>query len=124
MIAVLSVAVGLAIVSMVVLVSLMGWGGATGRVQRVSLCVMAAGLVWAGPARLFGQPPGLGDLMFVCGIAVHLATVYGPRIWRRAAALDGVDDGRVDFNRARGPRRAEPRPTDPAPSPRPTRRQA
>ena len=123
MIAVLSLVVGLAIVAMVVLTALMGWGGPTNRVQRVSLCVMAAGLAWAGPARLFGQPPGLGDLMFVGGIAVHLATVYGPRIWRRFAALDGEDDGRVDFSRARGPRPAAPHPTGPAPAPRPTRRQ-
>jgi len=43
--------------------------------------------------------------MFVGGIAVHLATVYGPRIWRRAAALDGGDDGRIDFSaRSRTPR--------------------
>lgn len=122
MIAMLSVAVGLAIVAMVVLTALMGWGGPTNRVQRVSLCVMAAGLAWAGPARLFGQPPGLGDLMFVGGIAVHLATVYGPRIWRRAAALDGVDDGRIDFS-ARSPRTAGTCPPEPRPAPRPTRRQ-
>lgn len=122
MIAVLSVAVGLAIVAMVVLTALMGWGGPTSRVQRVSLCVMAAGLTWAGPARLFGQPPGLGDLMFVGGIAVHLATIYGPRIWRRAAALDGVDDGRIDFN-ARSPRTAGRCPPEPPPATRPTRRQ-
>lgn len=122
MIAVLSVVVGLAIVSMVVLIALMGWGGPVGRVQRISLCVMAAGLAWAGPARLFGQPPGVGDLMFVGAICVHLATVYGPSIWRRAAALDGTDDGRIDFS-ARSPRTAGRYQPEPPPATRPTRRQ-
>lgn len=101
MIAVLSVALGIAVVVMVVLISLMGWGGPVGRVQRISLLVAATGLTWAGPARLFGHPPGAGDLMFVGGIVVHLATVYGPAIWRRAAALDGVDDGRLEWLPAR-----------------------
>lgn len=123
MIAVLSVVLGLAIVSMVVLIALMGWGGPVGRVQRVSLCVMAAGLAWAGPARLFGQPPGVGDLMFVGAICVHLATVYGPSIWRKAAALDGTDDGRLDLSPSRSPRPSATYPPAPPPSSRPTRRQ-
>lgn len=95
MIAVLSAIAALAVVAVVVLASLLGWAGRVSCIQRTSLCVMAAGLVWAGPARFLDQPPGLGDLMFVSGLAVHLAALYGRALWRKIDSLDGVLDGRI-----------------------------
>ncbi|RZJ19134.1 MAG: hypothetical protein EON91_02755 [Brevundimonas sp.] len=99
MIGMLSAALAAVIVAIVALAGIVGWGGRVSCAQRIGLCVMAAGLVWAGPARFMGYPPGLGDLLFVAGIVIHLGAVYGPAMWRKVDALDGEADGRVSLRR-------------------------
>ncbi|WP_298699174.1 hypothetical protein [uncultured Brevundimonas sp.] len=94
MIAVLSGLVA-ALIAAVVVVLMMGWGERLSASQRVGLCAMTAGLVWAGPARFLGHPPGAGDLLFVTGILASLLATHGRAIWRTADALDGAQDGRV-----------------------------
>lgn len=75
---------GVVIVGIVVLVSLMGWGGKVHWLQRLTLCAIAAGLVWAGPGRMFNWAVGTGDLLFLAGIAGYFLITYGPLIWTRA----------------------------------------
>lgn len=82
MIAVAAAVVALAVVAAVVVKGVLGWGGDIPRLQRLALCLMGAGLVWAGPARFLDLPPGLGDLAFVSGIALHVWAVYGPSLWQ------------------------------------------
>lgn len=83
------------LIAMVVVVLMIGWGGRLTCAQRVGLCTMTAGLVWAGPSRFLGHPPGLGDLVFVSGILISLVATHGRAIWRTADGLDGVLDGRI-----------------------------
>lgn len=82
----IAVAAGLiaTLVIALVIALMLGHGGRLSCLQRVGVCAMAAGLVWAGPARFLGYPPGLGDLLFVAGLAVHLTAIYGPAIRKRA----------------------------------------
>lgn len=94
MIVLLSAIVALAIVATVVLKGVLGWAGSISRTQRVGLCLTGAGLVWAGPARFLDQPPGLGDLLFVVGIAVHVIATHGPSLWM--AVTDDDDDWPFD----------------------------
>lgn len=105
MIEVLSAAVAALVVGIVVLAAIMGWGERVTRGQRIGLCVMAAGLALAAPARLFGHPPGLGDLMFLSGLAAYLVARHGRSILQRADRLDGIEDGRLSLSpSARAPR--------------------
>ncbi len=98
MIAWLSAAAAAFIVGIVVLAAVIGWGARVTRFQRIGLCVMAAGLVWAAPARLFGAAPGLPDLMFLTGLALYLAARHGRHIMSRADRLDGAEDGRISLS--------------------------
>lgn|SRR5690606_33884617 len=95
MIAWLSAAAAAFVVGIVVLAAVIGWGARVTRCQRTGLCIMAAGLVWAAPARLFGAAPGLPDLMFLSGLALYLAARHGKHIMDRVDRLDGVEDGRI-----------------------------
>lgn len=85
------------VVSIVVLAALIGWGARVTRYQRIGLMVMAAGLIWAAPARLFGAGPGIPDLMFLGGLALYLCARHGPHIMVRVDRLDGVEDGQVKW---------------------------
>ena len=89
------------VVGMIVLIALFGWGGMMKRLERIGLFMTGAGLLWAGPVRLLGGGVGLGDLIFVLGLGLHLWALYGPALWRRADALDGKADGRVIFTPSR-----------------------
>lgn len=105
MIAWLSAAAAAFVVGLVVLAAVIGWGARVTRFQRIGLCIMAAGLVWAAPARLFGAAPGLPDLMFLSGLALYLAARHGNHIMTRLDRLDGAEDGRISLSpRAKGPR--------------------
>lgn len=84
-----------AVVGMIVLIALMGWGGMMKRLERIGLFLMGAGLLWAGPVRLLGGGVGPGDLLFVLGLFLHLWALYGPSLWLRADAVDGKVDGKV-----------------------------
>lgn len=99
MIAWLSAAAAAFIVGVVVLAAIVGWGARVTRCQRIGLCVMAGGLVWAAPARLLGDQPGWPDLMFLSGLALYLAARHGRQIMERVDRLDGVEDGRVSWRR-------------------------
>lgn len=99
MIAWLSAAAAAFIVGVVVMAAIVGWGARVTRCQRIGLCVMAGGLVWAAPARLFGAGPGWPDLMFLSGLALYLAARHGRQIMERVDRLDGVEDGRVSWRR-------------------------
>ena len=97
MIAWLTAAVAAFVVGLVVLAAVIGWGARVTRCQRIGLCIMAAGLVWAAPARLFGAGPGLPDLMFLSGMALYLAARHGRHIMGRVDRMDGVEDGRISL---------------------------
>lgn len=106
MIAWLSAAAAAFVVGIVVLATVIGWGARVTRCQRLGLCVMAGGLVWAAPARLFGAAPGLPDLMFLAGLALYLAARHGKHILSRVDRLGGVESGRINLSpsaRGRGP---------------------
>lgn len=111
----LSAAVAAFVVGIVLLAAVIGWGARVTRFQRIGLCVMAGGLVWAGPGRLFGLAPGLPDLMFLSGLALYLAARHGHHIMTRVDRMDGVEDGRLNLRPSA--------PCPPAAAPRPTRRQ-
>lgn len=98
MIAWLSAAAAAFVVGIVVLAAVIGWGARVTRCQRIGLCIMAAGLVWAAPARLFGAAPGLPDLMFLSGLGLYLAARHGKHIMGRVDRLDGVEDGRITLS--------------------------
>lgn len=95
MITVVSILLAGAVVAVIVVVALLGWGGEVGAVQRFGLCAIAAGLAWAGPARALGVEPGLGDLLFLAGLLAYLLSRYGLPIFRRLDRLDGRADGRI-----------------------------
>lgn len=95
----LSLIAGLAVVGMVVLTAVLGWGGAVSRWRRIGLCLTGAGLVLAGPGRLLGYDPGVGDLIFLSGLVIHLTALYGHAWWRKIDGLDGAVDGRVGHRR-------------------------
>lgn len=97
----LSLIAGATVAGMVVLTAVMGWGGEVGRWRRIGLCLTGAGLVWAGPSRLLGYPSGIGDLLFLIGLGVHLTALYGRAWWQRLDALDGAADGHVSLPRRR-----------------------
>lgn len=109
MLAVACLILAIAIVAVVVAVALLGCAGHLAPGTRLALCALAAGLVWAGPGRFQADPgPGLGDLLFLAGVAGVLACVYGRALLRRVDALDGHADGQLDlFRRIR---RRDPRP--------------
>ncbi len=58
-----SALVAVIVVALVMVVAVFDHRCAVPRGQRVGLCLMAAGggLMWAGPARFLGWPPGPGD---------------------------------------------------------------
>lgn len=92
----LSAAVAAAIVAVVVAVALLGWAGRLSRLERIGLCVLAAGLLWAGPTRFLAKPgPGLGDLLFLAGIGTLLVSIYGRALIAHIEGMDGRQDGRL-----------------------------
>ena len=94
MIAFASAVVAALVVGLVLLKGVLGWGAAISRSQRLALCMIGAGIVWAGPGRYLELPPGLGDLLFVSGIAVHIFAVHGGSLWRAVTEED--PDGPFD----------------------------
>lgn len=86
---------GGAVVGIVILAAVMGWGGEMSRTLRIGLCAMAAGLLGAGIGRAVQAPVGWFDVLFLVGLAVYLARTYGPAILKRADECDGVADGRL-----------------------------
>lgn len=91
---VLAATMAAAIVALVVLVALCGWAGRVPRWQRVGLCLIAAGVLWAGPGRLQGAPVSLGDLLMLLGVLVYGLSVYGRQLRDHVDQLDGLKDGR------------------------------
>ncbi len=99
----LSAAVAAAIVAVVVAVALLGWAGRLSRLERIGLCVLAAGLLWAGPTRFLAKPgPGLPDLVFLVGVALLLGATYGRAVVAHLDAMDGRADGQVGWRRRWG----------------------
>jgi hypothetical protein len=78
------------IVAVVVLKGILGWGGEISRAQRVGLCMIGAGAVWAAPTRYLGLPPGLGDLLLFLGITTLVLSVFGRSLL--TAATDDQPD--------------------------------
>jgi len=62
--------------------------------RRMSMLVLAAGLLWAGPDRFRQLPPGFGDLLFLIGVARVLVTGFWGKLWARVDAADGRRDGK------------------------------
>lgn len=88
-----------ALVAIVTLAAVMGWGGPMTRPQRLGLCAAAAGLVGAGIGRAMQGPVGWFDGLFLGGLVLYLAATYGAAILRRADRCDGVADGRIRMPR-------------------------
>jgi hypothetical protein len=95
MIATIGILLAVLAVHLVVLVALFGWAGEVPRAQKVGLCMIAAGLVWAGPGRFSGAPIGLGDLLMLTGILTYGIAVYGKQLKQHFDEADGSLDGRV-----------------------------
>jgi hypothetical protein len=95
MIGIASALLAAAVVGAALLIVLFDRRTAPPRAQRVGLSMMAAGLLWAAPARMLGGSPGLGDLIFLLGLLVLLAALYGARLVRGLDAVDGHVDGRL-----------------------------
>lgn len=95
MIAVLSAVLAAAVVGGVLLVALFDRQNPMSRAQRIGWCLLAAGLLWAGPSRFLGRPAGLGDLVFLLGVLILLLALHGPAILRKVDGLDGRADGRL-----------------------------
>lgn len=91
----LCILAGAMIVGIIVLAAILGWGGPMPWPQRLGLCAVAAGLVGASPDRFLQRPVGLFDLILLAGLVLYLAASYGAAIARRADALDGRPDGRL-----------------------------
>lgn len=98
--AIICAAVAAAIVALVVLVALCGWAGRIGVTQRIGLSLIASGLLWAGPGRFQGHPPGLGDLLMLVGVLVYALAVYGRQLADHLDAVDGRLDGRIALDPA------------------------
>lgn len=64
---------------------------------RVSMIILAAGLVWGGADRFRQAPVGLGDLLFLVGLAGLLAAGFWRQFAAHIDAADGVVDGRWRF---------------------------
>ncbi|PLR28161.1 hypothetical protein SGCZBJ_03900 [Caulobacter zeae] len=90
MVLILSCALGALIVTVIVVVALLGWGGSLSMSQRLGLAAIAAGIVWAGPGRALGREPGLGDALLLLGLLVYLLASYGGALLRRLDTL-GAD---------------------------------
>lgn len=88
------------IVAVIVLVVFMGWVDHLSLAQRLGLTTIAAGLLWAGPGRAMKLEPGLGDVILLAGLLIFLLATFGREICRRADALDGAADGRLDLAKA------------------------
>lgn len=88
-----------ALVAIVGLAAVLGWGGPMTRAQRLGLCGAAAGLVGAGIGRAAQAPVGWFDALFLAGLVLYLAATYGRAIWSRADRCDGVTDGRIRLPR-------------------------
>lgn len=96
MIAVICAVLGGSIILTVVAVAVLGWAGLVPTGQRAGLYILAAGLLWAGPGRFLSTPgPGLGDLLFLAGIATLLVSIYGRALLAHVEGLDGRRDGRL-----------------------------
>lgn len=91
-----SALVAAAVVALVMVVAVFDHRCPVPKGQRVGLCLMAAGLMWAGPARFLGAATGPGDLMFMIGLLILLLALYGRGLARRVDALDGQVDGRLN----------------------------
>ena len=95
MMGLISAVLAACVVGVVLLIVLFDRRTAPPRGQRIGLSMMAAGLLWAAPARMMGGAPGLGDLVFLLGLLILLLALYGGPLARRADALDGRIDGRL-----------------------------
>jgi hypothetical protein len=95
MIALVTMVLAALIVLLVLMVLVFDRRTTPSRGQRLALSMMAAGLLWAGPARLMGGTPGPGDAVFLLGLLSLLAAVYGPGLARKLDAMDGRADGRL-----------------------------
>lgn len=95
MIALFSAALAACVVAVALMTVLFDCRTAPPRGQRIGLSMMAAGLLWAAPARMMGGSPGLGDLVFLLGLLVLLLALYGRQLGRRVDAIDGHIDGRL-----------------------------
>lgn len=82
-------------VAVIVLVAVLGWGGALSLAHRLGLSILAAGIVWAAPARAAVGAIGPGDAMLFGGLLTYLLAAHGRRIFQTVDALDGASDGRV-----------------------------
>tara|TARA_R110002124_G_scaffold173690_4_gene341317 strand:- start:10092 stop:10424 length:333 start_codon:yes stop_codon:yes gene_type:complete len=96
MMTIVSAVLAAAVVALVLFVAVFDHRCPVPRRQRIGLCLMAAGLTWAGPARLLGWAPGPGDLMFMMGLLILLLALYGQGLVRRVDALDGKVDGQLN----------------------------
>lgn len=95
MIALAAAGVGAVVIALLLVVAVVGWTGPVSRVERAGLLVTVAGLCWAGPARYLGEPPGLGDILFLVGLALLVWARHGAAVFGALDRLDGAADGRI-----------------------------
>lgn len=95
MISLFSAALAAGVVAVVLAIVLLDRRTAPPRGQRIGLSMMAGGLLWAGPSRMLGGSPGMGDLVFLLGLLILLLALYGGQMVKRVDAIDGRIDGRL-----------------------------
>lgn len=93
-VALICAVLALVIVAMIVAAVLFDLVGHLSPGLRWSMTILGGGLVWGGIDRFRQAPVGIGDLMFLAGVAGVLAFSWAGQ-WRAALdRLDGRQDGR------------------------------
>lgn len=85
------------IVALAVAAALFDLVGHLSRGVRVSVLVMAAGLVWGGIGRFLRLGVGPGDVLFLAGLLGLLVCLWWRPLSARIDSLDGRPDGRFRF---------------------------
>lgn len=88
-----------AIVGIILLASVVGWGARVSCWQKRGLLMAAACVVIVMPGRLLTHEVGLGDAALLGGMETYLWARHGKHILKRADGLDGAVDGRIGLPR-------------------------
>lgn len=78
-----------AVVGVILLAAVAGWGARVTRWQERGLLITAVGIVIGAYDRLLSRPVGIGDVALFGGLLLYLVARHGKHILRRADHFDG-----------------------------------